>query len=1223
MPVGFPWGMPANFMPEGFAPTLASLPASSPVMSVPPPVVHMLPRVEDTIYHSEPSDGPDVYEKMNDMKDQFLELRKELKTLRGKDLFGKSAAELCLVPNVKIPIKFKVPDFEKYKGNTCPLSHLVMYARKISTQTDNDQLLIHYFQDSLSGAAVRWYMGLESSNIRSFNGLGEAFVKQYKYNVDMAPDRDHKEIWKLCKEEGGNCYPLKTKVQDLVRSGILFFEDVGPNVKKNPLPEHGKSVNMVQGFPGKYKVKYVSHIRQSLVELHRLLCDYSHYENDHDRCRVCYVNQRGCRQVRRDVQEMLDEGVIEILQNRNVDEDELEVNVISLVFRIPEPVVIKYDGSKQKVSPALTIKPAGPIPYSFEKAVPYRYNAVAVENGKEVSFPSSSVVNIADADTRGSIDADFVERPIGNAVSTLNPALVVKPSSTLKTPVSAGPNGNTREDCDEMLRLIKRSEYNVVDQLLQTPSKISVLSLLLNSEPHREALQKVLDVAYVDHDVTIEQFDSIVANITACNNLSFCVSDLPEEGRDHNLALHISMSCKDDAMSNVLVDTGSSLNVLPKTTLSKLSYQGPPMRQSGVVVKAFDGSRKTVIGEVDLPVKIGPSDFHITFQVMDIHPSYSCLLGRPWIHEAGAVTSTLHQKLKFVKSKKLVVVGGEKALLVSHLSSFSYIDAEDEVGTPFQALSIAEPVEKRTPSFASYKDAKLAIEHGATAELGQMIELEDNKSRAGIGYSSGVFNKQGLFKSGGFIHTAQDEEDDAILEEDEEDSGNFIIPGGICNNWVDVDIPTVVHKSKLIKPIEHNDPTPSPKFEFPVFEVEEDDVEEIPDEITCLLEHEEKIIQPHLENLETVNLGSADCVREVKIGALLEESVKKGLIELLREYVDVFAWSYEDMLGLDTDIVQHFLPLKPECVPVKQKLRRTHPDMAVKIKEEVQKQIDAGFLVTSTYPQWVANIVPMPKKDGKVRMCVDYRDLNKASPKDDFPLPHIDMLVDNTTKFKNGYTRGISLRYPADDRDSFSSTVGIWYLIPAKLVRALDSSILSRFSLLYSPKRVFQTIHSPVELTVSNSISLAELTVPDCILPSRSSCSSEFDARSMISMLDPWSLSLKQNLGTVSMFASLAESPLSQVMVAKTTVALLSSKLSVPFSPQSESRYFVIARTPRGRSFPHKVHGDVYLQQHCQGPEDGDLFPSRVPRLGLAFSLTQHFTSLHVESYCIASSQIA
>ena len=85
---------------------------------------------------------------------------------------------MCLVTNGKTPVKFKVPDFfKKYKGNTCLLSHLVMYARKMSTQTDNDQLLIHYFQDNLTGVALRWYMGLDSASIRTFNDLGEAFVK--------------------------------------------------------------------------------------------------------------------------------------------------------------------------------------------------------------------------------------------------------------------------------------------------------------------------------------------------------------------------------------------------------------------------------------------------------------------------------------------------------------------------------------------------------------------------------------------------------------------------------------------------------------------------------------------------------------------------------------------------------------------------------------------------------------------------------------------------------------------------------------------------------------------------------------------------------------------------------------------------------------------------------------------------------------------------------------
>ena len=78
----------------------------------------------------------------------------------------------------------------------------------------------------------------------------------------------------------------------------------------------------------------------------------------------------------------------------------------------------------------------------------------------------------------------------------------------------------------------------------------------------------------MEHDITVDQFDHIVSNITSCNNLRFRDEELPEEGRNHNLALHITMNCKEDALSNVLVDIGSSLNMLPKSTLSRLSYQG-------------------------------------------------------------------------------------------------------------------------------------------------------------------------------------------------------------------------------------------------------------------------------------------------------------------------------------------------------------------------------------------------------------------------------------------------------------------------------------------------------------------------------------------------------------------------------------------------------------------------------------------------------------------------
>ena len=155
---------------------------------------------------------------------------------------------------------------------------------------------------------------------------------------------------------------------------------------------------------------------------------------------------------------------------------------------------------------------------------------------------------------------------------------------------------------------------------------------------------------------------------------------------------------------------------------------------------------------------------------------------------------------------------------------------------------------------------------------------------------------------------------------------------------------------------------------------------------------------PHQEVTEAINLGTEKERRKVKIETTLSPTIKERLIDMLQEYSDVFAWSNQDMLGLDTDIVVHRLPLREECAPVKQKLRRVKPEMLLMIKKEVKKQLDARFLEVSKYPQWVANIVPIPKKEGKVQMCVDYQDLNRASPKDNFPLPHIDTLVDNIAK---------------------------------------------------------------------------------------------------------------------------------------------------------------------------------------------------------------------------------
>lgn len=161
----------------------------------------------------------------------------------------------------------------------------------------------------------------------------------------------------------------------------------------------------------------------------------------------------------------------------------------------------------------------------------------------------------------------------------------------------------------------------------------------------------------------------MVNNITTSLSLGFSDEELLVEGRNHNKALYISIECVDTELSRVLVDTSSSLNVMPKSSLSKLTIEGLMMKPSELVVREFDGSRRTVIYEVDLPIKIAPHTFFITFFVMNIDPTYSCLLGRPWIHSAGVVTSTLYQRLKYLVSNKLVVVEGEEDIMVSHLTS--------------------------------------------------------------------------------------------------------------------------------------------------------------------------------------------------------------------------------------------------------------------------------------------------------------------------------------------------------------------------------------------------------------------------------------------------------------------------------------------------------------------------------------------------------------------------
>ena len=127
-------------------------------------------------------------------------------------------------------------------------------------------------------------------------------------------------------------------------------------------------------------------------------------------------------------------------------------------------------------------------------------------------------------------------------------------------------------------------------------------------------------------------------------------------------------------------------------------------------------------------------------------------------------------------------------------------------------------------------------------------------------------------------------------------------------------------------------------------------------EINKQLEKKIELMEP---TLETINLGNNENPCLIKIGLTLNEKERIDLQELLMEFQEVFAWSYEDMSGIDPEIAQHHINTHDHMVSVKQKLRRMRTEWLLKIKEEVTKQLKVGFIKPMHQVEWIANVVPV------------------------------------------------------------------------------------------------------------------------------------------------------------------------------------------------------------------------------------------------------------------------
>ncbi|KAH1188182.1 hypothetical protein GmHk_U059893 [Glycine max] len=378
-----------------------------------------------------------------------------------------------------------------------------------------------------------------------------------------------------CKYHGGvpghsvkKCLALKYKVQHLMDAGWLTFQEDRPNVRTNPLANHGGgAVNAVESDrPHRSKpLRDVTTPRRFIFEALQKGGVIPHSGCKEDSCLLHsgeLHDMETCLGVEELLQRMIDQGRLEVGSEGKEEQHICMQSMEGSSVAKPKPLVIYFTKSaaSQKPGHPLIAKPV-PFPYQNSHAVPWRYTPPREkeEEATDVNSLSAKVTNITGlsgvtrsgrvfappdlpvqpADIKGK--GKVVEEQDGEAPHASNKDISAKGPPEKKD----GKKEVSLEEASEFLRIIQQSEFKVIEQLNKTPARVSLLELLMSSEPHRALLVKVLNEAHVAQDISVEGFGGLVNNITANNYLAFAEEEIPAEGRGHNKALHVSVKCMD------------------------------------------------------------------------------------------------------------------------------------------------------------------------------------------------------------------------------------------------------------------------------------------------------------------------------------------------------------------------------------------------------------------------------------------------------------------------------------------------------------------------------------------------------------------------------------------------------------------------------------------------------------------------------------------------------
>ncbi|KAL4282862.1 hypothetical protein GQ457_16G026280 [Hibiscus cannabinus] len=416
-----------------------------------------------------------------------------------------------------------------------------------------------------------------------------------------------------------DCTAFKYVVEQLLKAGMLSFE--AP--EKNPMPNH-KGVNVViEGSNIRVKesladvtapLKWVWEmlVENGILNAGRVVnrtddfCEY-HQGEGHE--------IQECQEFRRLIQAMMDNKELEFF-SKGCDYEVQDVCVIDDTptpgnFAGLKPLIIKVGPKGTEdiaaATSALVIKAPAPFPYKDSKQVPWKYECETVRPQKV----EENVNKVGNFTRSGRCYSQPQAEPTKNQKEKAHNGgqdknLDDEPELEYHEPIK-------ETEAKEFLKILKHSEFNVVEQLNKLPARISMLSLLLSSEPHHNTLLKLLNQTFVPKEISIDMVDRLVGNIAMDNFISFSDEEIPRGARGSYKALHITTRCKGHTLPGVLIDNESALNVLPMTTLKKLPIDSTHMKAYQNTVRAFDGTQCDVLGKITVPLLIGPAEYEVDF----------------------------------------------------------------------------------------------------------------------------------------------------------------------------------------------------------------------------------------------------------------------------------------------------------------------------------------------------------------------------------------------------------------------------------------------------------------------------------------------------------------------------------------------------------------------------------------------------------------------------------